>query len=151
MKSWELRYFMWTEIFISWIYLLLKQSSLKKVVNPCLFCQGTNVLINQGVQQSQVCLKNACSENMLLSITNREFKHALAFWSIAQFSMPWRGIVMLPEKISPLYSGSISGNTLESGRDYCSWLLVVKFIAGLLFSVKSAISSFLFLPDCFIS
>lgn len=47
----------------------------------CLYCQGTNIPINQGVPQTCLSLKNACSVNMLVSI--KEFKHALVIWSIA--------------------------------------------------------------------
>lgn len=96
-----------------------------KVFTSCLLCQGKNVLINQGVPQTWLCLKNACSENML------------------------------PEKkISPLYPTSISDRTVEPGRDDCLRLLLLKSIAvsHLFFPLlKNAISPLPFLPDDFIS
>lgn len=70
-----------------------------------------------------------------------EFKQPLVIWSTAHcfpcceevlWCVTWK-------KFSPLYSASISGSTLEPGRDYCSWLLFIKFRAGLLFSIKNAI------------
>lgn len=107
---------------------------------PCLFCQGTTMLINQGVQQTWHCLKNACSVNMLLSITENssipwsfEVLHTISHAMKRYSGVAWK-------KISPLYSASISGSTLEPGRDYCLWLLFIKFIAGLLFSLKNAVS-----------
>lgn len=122
-----------------------------KFFTPCLFYQGTTVLINQGVQQTWHCLKNACSVNMLLSITENssmpwsfEVLHTISHAMKRHSGVAWK-------KISPLYSASISGSTLEPGRDYCLWLLFIKFIAGLLFSLKNAISPLPFLPDCFIS
>lgn len=71
---------------------------------------------------------------MLLSITNR-VQACLGHLKYCRlFSMLWRGtVVCYLKKISPLYSASISGSALEPATDYCSWLLFIKFIAGLLF------------------
>lgn len=77
-----------------------------KIFTSCLYRQGTNIPINQGVPQTCPSLKNACSVNMLLSITNRVQACLGHLKYCTAFSMLWRGTVVcyLKKNLSFIFS-----------------------------------------------
>lgn len=123
-----------------------------KIFTSCLYRQGTNIPINQGVPQTCPSLKNACSVNMLLSITNRVQACLGHLKYCTAFSMLWRGtVVCYLKKKSLLYIQLAFQAVLWSLGEIIAHVLFIKFIAGLFFSVKNTIFPLPFLPDCFLS
>lgn len=121
MKSWELFYFIWTEIFISWIYFLLKQSSVKSFLPPA--CSAKV----QMYSLIKVFSKHGIAWKMLAQWTcSFQLQRVQACLGLLKyctpFSMPWRGIVGLPEKN---LSFMFSQHFRQHFRAWERWLLMV--------------------------
>lgn len=104
MKTENLLYFIWTEIFISWIYFLLKQSSLVFFLPPACSAKVQQCSLIKVYSKHGIAWKMLAQWTCYFQLQRIQACLGLLKYC-TPFPMPWRGIVVLPEKnLSFIYS-----------------------------------------------